>query len=111
MASEANRMTTALGAASARTRSTIFLGMLAAAAVLAFRALWDFDPDAGIRSVVNGVEGRLFSPTGRSPFLIFSVGVVLVWGRFSRLLAAIHSADPNPAGAAALLLPAAALLL
>ena len=102
---------TAISAASGRRRTTLFLALFVASALLAFRALSDFDPDAGIRATVTRMEGWLFSPTGRSPFLIFGLTVLIVWGRLPRLRAAIRAGEPQWIAAAALLLPASLLHL
>ena len=89
----------------------LLLALFVASALLAFRALADFDPDAGIRATVTRIEGWLFSPTGRSPFLIFGLTALIVWGRLPRLRGAIQSSRPQWLAAALLLLPGSLLNL
>jgi exosortase len=103
--------TTAISRQSVRTRNITFLAVFAAAVVLSFRGLWDYDPDSGIRGAVGDIEGWFFSPTGRSPVFILSVSVLLFWGRFPRMLAAIRASKPSPVWAAAFLAPGSALQL
>lgn len=89
-------------------RSILLIALLLLA-LLAFRPLADYDPDAGVRGAVQGVEGWFFSPTGRSPVFIFAVSLMMFFGRRHRLLAAIAAGRSEPLLATLFLLPAAGL--
>ena len=89
-------------------RSMLLAGLVVLA-TLAFRALADYDPDAGIRRSVEGVEGWFFSPSGNSPALIFGATAWMLYVRRHRFLAAIDEGRPQPLLSSALLLPSALL--
>jgi exosortase len=91
-----------------RVRLVLVVGLLVLSAS-AFYALVDYDPDAGIRNAVEGVEGWLFHPTGRSPGLIFGVAALLFFGRRWLFIAAVEHSRPSVVLGLAFSIPGAAL--
>lgn len=90
-------------------RNNMLLAVLVVLTTLAFRALADYDPDAGIRRSVEGVEGWFFSPSGNSPALIFGATAWMLYARRHRFLAAVDEGGPDLLLGSALLLPSVLL--
>jgi EpsI family protein len=89
---------------------SVALAALLVGALLAYRALIGYDPDADARAALHGAEEVLFSPTGSSPQIVFAALLWILWQRSSRILGTFLE-QPLPLVGVPLLLVAGVLLL
>jgi EpsI family protein len=66
---------------------TLAMIALTAGAIIAYRSLIGYDPDAEIPDALRGTEGVFFSPTGSSPPIVFGSLLWLMWTRSTRIAA------------------------